>query len=117
MQTYNVMKKMFCFFIAVACCIGCGKDMLNISDPANFTPQVFYKTQSDMEAAVIGAYGKLRDMYNGYFYYWGEVRSDNTSFYNPSVDRNSVNLITPVQVTYLEVENFWNNLYLAIIAA
>jgi hypothetical protein len=33
------------------------------------------------------------------------------------VDRNSVNLLVPVQVTYVEVNNFWNNLYLAIVAA
>ncbi len=70
-----------------------------------------------MDAAVVGAYGRLRDVYNGYFYYWGEIRSDNTSFYNPSVDRNSVNLLVPIQVTYVEVNNFWNNLYLAIIAS
>lgn len=105
------------FFIVALCSLSCGKDKLNLTDPANFTPQQFYKTQSDMDAAVIGAYGKLRDVYNGYFYYWGEIRSDNTSFYNPSVDRNSINLLVPVQVTYVEVNNFWNNLYLAIIAS
>jgi len=117
MQKYKVMKKILCFFIAAIFLSGCSKDMLNISDPANFTPQSFYKTQVDMDAAVIGAYGKLRDVYNGYFYYWGEIRSDNTGFYNPTVDRNSVNLLTPVQVNYGEVEFFWNNLYSAIIAA
>jgi hypothetical protein len=91
--------------------------MLNLSDPGNFTPQSFYKTQADMDAAVIGAYGKLRDIYNGYFYYWSEIRSDNTSFFNPTIDRNSVNLLSPVRVDYNEVENFWNYLYSAIIAA
>ncbi|HVU58215.1 MAG TPA: RagB/SusD family nutrient uptake outer membrane protein [Puia sp.] len=111
------MKKVVSFFIIALCSLACGKDKLDLTDPANFTPQQFYKTQSDMDAAVIGVYGKLRDVYNGYFYYWGEIRSDNTSFYNPSVDRNSINLLVPVQVTYVEVNNFWNNLYLAIIAA
>lgn len=105
------------FIIVALCSLSCGKNKLDLTDPANFTPQQFYKTQSDMDAAVIGAYGKLRDVYNGYFYYWGEIRSDNTSFFNPSVDRNSINLLVPVQVTYVEVNNFWNNLYLAIIAA
>lgn len=111
------MKKIVCFFVAVIIFCGCAKDMLNVTDPANFTPQVFYKTQADMDAAVVGAYSKLRDMYNGAFYYWGEIRSDNTGFFNPTVDRNSVNLIVPVRENYNEVENFWNNLYLAIIAA
>jgi|GEM_PF-1150972 len=111
------MKRIVNFFIVALCSLACGKDRLNLNDPANFTPQQFYKTQADMDAAVIGAYGKLRDVYNGYFYYWGEIRSDNTSFFNPTVDRNSVNLLAPVQVTYVEVNNFWNNLYLAIIAS
>ncbi|HVW60910.1 MAG TPA: hypothetical protein VHC48_12760, partial [Puia sp.] len=66
------------FFIVALCSLSCGKNKLDLTDPANFTPQQFYKTQSDMDAAVIGAYGKLRDVYNGYFYYWGEIRSDNT---------------------------------------
>ncbi len=105
------------FFLFALASVSCGKNKLDLTDPANFTPQQFYKTQSDMDIAVIGAYGKLRDLYNGNFQYWGEIRSDNTSFYNPSVDRNSVNLLVPVQVTYLEVNNFWNFLYLAIISA
>lgn len=111
------MKSILYFSVVAVCLCGCKKNMLDLSDPGSFTPQVFYKTQADMDAAVIGAYGKLRDIYNGYFYYWSEIRSDNTSFFNPTVDRNSVNLITPVQVNYNEVENFWNNLYSAIIAA
>ncbi len=111
------MKKTLYLFLAVAFLPGCSKDMLNISDPANFTPQSFYKTQADMDAAVIGAYGTLRDIYNGYFYYWGEIRSDNTGFYNPTVERNRINLLAPMQVDYGGVEAFWNSLYSAIIAS
>ncbi|WP_343701419.1 RagB/SusD family nutrient uptake outer membrane protein [Chitinophaga sp.] len=111
------MKRTLYFLIITAGLCACGKDMLNLNDPGNFTPQLFYKTQADMDAAVIGAYGKLRDVYNGHFYFWGEIRSDNTGFYNPSIDKNSVNLLIPVRENYAEVENFWNSLYMAIIAA
>jgi hypothetical protein len=51
------MKKILCYFLAVLWLCGCRRDMLNISDPANFTPQDFYKTQSDMDVAVMGSYG------------------------------------------------------------
>jgi hypothetical protein len=65
------MNKVVCFFIIALCSLACGKNKLDLNDPANFTPQQFYKTQADMDVAVTGAYGRLRDVYNGFFYYWG----------------------------------------------
>lgn len=44
----------------------------------------FYKTASDFDQAVIGAYSSLDNLYQGYFYFLlTDMRSDNTSVYVP----------------------------------
>jgi len=111
------MKKILYLFLAGIGIFGCNKDMLNISDPGSFTPQQYYKTQTDMDAAVVGAYGQLRGMFNSSFAYWGEIRSDNTGFFNPTTDKNSVNLFTPLPENLANVDIVWNTAYYAIIAA
>lgn len=59
------------------------------SDFVNLTPQDvitvggYYKTESDIQGALIGTYASLRPVYNAYFQYT-ELPSDNTRTINPS---------------------------------
>lgn len=112
------MKKiLYILLFSIGIC-GCGDRVLNIADPGNFTAESFYKNQSDMDAAVIGAYGKLRDIFNNpSMPFWGEIRSDNSGFYSPSDEKNQVNLFNPLMENSPSVESVWNSSYYAIIAA
>lgn len=110
------MKKILLLIASIGIS-GCSNDMLNITDPGSFTPGSYYKNQTDMNAAVIGAYGTLRGMFGGSFYYWGEIRSDNTGYYSPSDEKNQVNLFKPLLENNANVENIWNAAYNTIIAA
>lgn len=70
----------------------CKKDFLNLPSQTSLSTPVYFKTQSDFESAINGAYAPLRALYNGDNGAWamGELRSDNTTYkYNPN-DRGTI---------------------------
>jgi hypothetical protein len=67
----------------------CKKDFLNLASQTSLSTPVYFKTQSDFESAINGAYAPLRGLYNG-AWAMGELRSDNTTYkYNPN-DRGTI---------------------------
>lgn len=89
MKNYKYMLAM----ILSSCILtGCQSDFLNLPSNTSLSTAVYYKSQSDFEQAINGAYAPLRDLYNGMYGAWamGEMRSDNTTYkYNPN-DRGTI---------------------------
>ena len=113
-QKINVMNKIICFLLTI-CFFGCNS-MLDLTDPTSFSPQQYYKTQEEMDAAVVGAYGRLRSAF-GTFWWAGDCRADNGSFYTANADRNAIQLIIPLAENFGNVKGEWENQYSAILGA
>jgi hypothetical protein len=82
--------------IAVIALGSCKKDFLNEFPHGSININNFYKTTTDFQEALVGAYTPLRDAANVAFYL-EEMRSDNTFFDYNTKDRGSV---TTEQVSY-----------------
>lgn len=70
----------------------CTNNFLDIPSETTLSSPIYYKSQSDFEQAINGAYAPLRGMYNGNEGAWamGELRSDNTTYkFNPN-DRGTI---------------------------
>lgn len=71
---------------------GCADSFLDLPSKTTLSTVIYYKSQSDFEQAINGAYSPLRGLYNGTFGAWamGEMRSDNTTYkFNPN-DRGTI---------------------------
>lgn len=71
---------------------GCSDSFLDIPSETTLSSAVYFKSQSDFEQAINGAYAPLRGAYNGNEGAWamGELRSDNTTYkFNPN-DRGTI---------------------------
>lgn len=87
MKQYNIITLASLVVLGVSC-----SDFLNIPSETSLSSETYYKTQSDFEQAVNGAYAPLRGLYNGNEGAWamGELRSDNTTYkFNPN-DRGTI---------------------------
>ncbi|MFC4210245.1 RagB/SusD family nutrient uptake outer membrane protein [Pedobacter lithocola] len=79
-------------FILVIALAGCKKSFLEIPQKTALSTATFFKSESDFQQAINGAYAPLRGLYSGNNGAWamGEQRSDNTTYkYNPN-DRGSI---------------------------
>ena len=74
------MKKIFIFLTGIFMIVSCSQDFIDLNPPSSLNALGFYKTQEDLNQAVLSAYGNLRSVYNGTFIRLGEIRSDNTTF-------------------------------------
>lgn len=86
------MKKIIIYFLFVSAIVGCESGFLEIPSKTSLSTPVYFKTQSDFEQAINGAYEPLRALYNGGSGAWamGELRSDNTTYkFNPN-DRGTI---------------------------
>jgi hypothetical protein len=75
--------------IAMIMCLAtaCKKSFLEIPSETALSTPLYFKSQSDFQQAINGAYAPLRGAYNGSNGAWamGELRSDNTTYkYNPN---------------------------------
>jgi len=71
---------------------GCSDNFLELPSKNTLSSVIYYKSQSDFEQAINGAYTPLRGLYNGNEGAWamGEMRSDNTTYkFNPN-DRGTI---------------------------
>lgn len=71
---------------------GCSDNFLDIPSETTLSSAIYFKSQSDFEQAINGAYVPLRGAYNGNEGAWamGELRSDNTTYkFNPN-DRGTI---------------------------
>jgi len=82
-------------FTAIALVIffsACKKDFLELPSQTSLSTPLFFKSQSDFQQAINGAYAPLRGLYGGTAGAWamGEMRADNTTYkYNP-IDRGTI---------------------------
>ena len=74
------MKRIIALFLFAVSLASCKKEFISLNSPSNLNAEGFYKTESDMNQAVLSAYGNLRSVYNKPFVDMGEIRSDNTTY-------------------------------------
>lgn len=86
------MKKLYAILIGIAIAFSSCDDFLEIPSETNLSTAIYFKSQSDFEQAINGAYAPLRGLYNGYNGAWamGEMRSDNTTYIYNTVDRGQI---------------------------
>ena len=58
-------KYMLAMLLSSSLLVGCQGDFLNLPSETSLSTAVYYKSQSDFEQAINGAYAPLRDLYNG----------------------------------------------------
>lgn len=84
--------KIFAMVILISLAGACKKSFLEIPSDTSLSTPVYFKTESDFQQAINGAYEPLRGEYNGSNGAWamGELRSDNTTYkFNPN-DRGTI---------------------------
>lgn len=77
------MKKITIYIKALFISLGfgsCGEDFLDKTDPTVIVSNTFYKTDQDVNQAVIGIYGMLRPYFHNHWQYT-EFISDNTTLH------------------------------------
>lgn len=85
-------SKLYIAILSLSVLAGCNDDFLDIPSGTALSTTIYFKTQSDFEQGINGAYAPLRNMHNNTHGAWvmGELRSDNTTYkYNPN-DRGTI---------------------------
>jgi hypothetical protein len=99
----------------------CSPSFIDLNPPSNLNYDGFYKTQADMNQAVLSAYGNLRSVYNGTFITLGEIRSDNSTFSwlagNPANEKGVDDFSSPLLPENSFPTDCWNNCYNVIMRA
>lgn len=98
----------------------CKKEFIDLHPPSNLNSATFYKTESDMNQAVLAAYGGLRSVYNNTFIRLGEIRSDNTTYSwlagNPADDNGIDVFAAPLLPENGYPTSCWNSCYNSILS-
>lgn len=109
------MKKLIVLLATVFFCVSCGDDFITMDPPSELNLDGFYKTETDMNQAVLSAYAKLRDLYNSQYIRLGEIRSDNTTFSwlagNPANEKGVDEFASPLLPENSFTTDTWNNSY------
>ena len=113
------MKRFILLALLTAVSFACGKEFIDLQPIADMNAGIFYKTEQDMNQAVMSPYASLRALYNQVFIYAGEVRSDNTTFSwvpGNSKDMTSIDNFGDVLLSDNGfVLTLWNNAYNTIL--
>jgi len=106
------MKKLIIATFCALLFVSCKKDFIDLNPPSNLNSTSFYKTESDMNQAVLSAYAGLHDEYNNPFIRLGEIRSDNTTYSwlagNPADDNGIDVFASPLLPENGYPTNCWN---------
>ena len=109
------MKKIFYFLIATIMLVSCSDDFITLTPPSDLSSEGFYKTETDMNQAVLSAYQRLRDLYNGQYVRLGEIRSDNTTYSwlsgNPANEKGVDEFASPLLPENNFITDTWNTSY------
>ena len=109
------MKKIFIFLTGMVLLAACSQDFIDLNSPSSLNSLGFYKTQADLNQAVLSAYGNLRSVYNGTFIRLGEIRSDNTTFSwlagNPANEKGIDEFASPLLPENSYPTSCWNDCY------
>jgi len=113
------MKNIIILAISLTLLGSCKKDFITLDPPSNLSTAGFYKTETDMNQAVLSAYGNLRSVYNSTFVVLGEIRSDNTTYSwlsgNPA-NENGIDVFASLLAPDNSFStNCWNNCYNVIL--
>lgn len=115
------MKRFSLLAVLVMASFSCGKEFIDLQPISDMNAGIFYRTQQDMNQAVMSPYASLRTLYNQVFIYVGEVRSDNTTFSwvpGNSKDMTSIDNFGDVLLSDNGfVLSVWNNAYNTILRA
>ena len=113
------MKRLTILAILTMVSFSCGKEFVDLQPISDMNAGIFYKTEQDMNQAVMSPYSSLRSLYNQVFIYVGEVRSDNTTFSwvpGNSKDMTSIDNFGDVLLSDNGfVLTVWNNAYNTIL--
>ncbi|MFD1143586.1 RagB/SusD family nutrient uptake outer membrane protein [Larkinella insperata] len=113
------MKRILILAFLLTASFSCRQDFIDLQPIAEMNAGIFYKTEQDMNQAVMSPYASLRALYNQVFIYMGEVRSDNTTFSwvpGNSKDMTSIDNFGDVLLSDNGlVLTFWNNAYNTIL--
>jgi starch-binding outer membrane protein, SusD/RagB family len=116
-----LMKRIFVLIAGILFLISCNKDFIELNPPSNLNSDGFYKTQDDMNQAVLSAYGNLRSVYNSTFIRLGEIRSDNTTFSwlagNPANEKGIDEFASPLLPENSFPTACWNDSYNIVLRA
>lgn len=106
------MKKLIIATCCILMLVSCKKDFIDLNPPSNLNSTTFYKTESDMNQAVLSAYAGLLDEYRNPFIRLGEIRSDNTTYSwlagNPADDNGIDVFASPLLPENGYPTNCWN---------
>jgi hypothetical protein len=97
---------------------GCKKSFLDLNPETIISGSAFYKTETELQQAVNGAYGILQPLANESYWMFGEMRSDNTWFQYNQEDRGREQwefvdeFLVPATAEC--ISNFWKNSYIGI---
>ena len=109
------MKKIVCFLITIFLLASCSDDFITLNPPSSLSSEGFYKTETDMNQAVLSAYQRLRELYNQQYVRLGEIRSDNTTYSwlagNPANERGVDEFVSPLLPENGFLLSTWNNSY------
>ncbi len=115
------MKKIFIFLTGMILLVSCNQEFIDLNPPSSLNSEGFYKTQADMNQAVLSAYGNLRSVYNSTFINIGEIRSDNTTYSwlagNPANEKGIDDFASPLLPENGFPTDCWNNCYNVIMRA
>lgn len=113
------MKRLFILAIIMTASFACQKEFIDLQPIAEMNAGIFYKTEQDMNQAVMSTYASLRALYNQVFIYVSEVRSDNTTFSwvpGNSKDMTSIDNFGDVLLSDNGfILTVWNNAYNTIL--
>jgi hypothetical protein len=83
------VKSLIYFTLLIAVFASCKREFLTLYPEGNLNEGIFYKSVTDFQQAINGAYVPLRDVANN-AYFMDEIRSDNTHYDYNSKDRGNV---------------------------
>jgi hypothetical protein len=113
------MKRYLIVILLLFVSLGCKEKFIELQPISDMNAETFYKTEQDMNQAVMSPYASLREVYNQLFIYAGEIRSDNTTFSwvpGNSKDMTSIDNFGDVLLSDNSyVLNLWNNAYNTIL--
>ncbi len=97
--------------------VGC-EDFLEVTPETFITPTDFYNSEDDIDRSVAAIYNRNRSLFNSLMWQFGEMRSDNTSFFFNPGDRGGFNTeaidLFLMDPSNGRVSEFWNALYSGI---
>lgn len=113
------MKKIIYLLITTVLLASCNGDFITLTPPSDLSSEGFYKTETDMNQAVLSAYQRLRSLYNQQFIRLGEIRSDNTTYSwlsgNPANEKGVDEFASPLLPENGFITSTWNDSYNGIL--